>query len=238
MEQLVFELATPEPPSFDNFLPVTNGELVAVLSQFAAGALPETGILLWGASGAGKTHLLRAAVDAANAKGHAATYLAHPADLTEAGIDAASSLVAIDRVDEADAVAQGLAFTLYNAQKQRGGRVIAASRQPLAAMPVREDLRTRLGWGLVYEVLALRDDQKAAALAAYALQRGFRLGDDVIDYLLRHGRRDMPSLLAALAALDRQSLSSKRPITVQLLRSWLQRDLEWSMQKSDPTPSD
>ena len=37
------------------------------------------------------------------------------------------------------------------------------------------------------------------------------LSDDVIDYLLRHGRRDMPSLLATLAALDRQSLATKRP---------------------------
>jgi DnaA family protein len=84
-------------------------------------------------------------------------------------------------------------------------------------------LRTRLGWGLVYEVLALSDDDKPAAMAAFAEQRGFHLSADVIDYLLRHGRRDLPSLLATLAALDRASLSSRRPITVPLLKDWLRR---------------
>ena len=61
----------------------------------------------------------------------------------------AVALVVIDRVDTADADAAAAIFTLYNAQKQRGGRLIAASRTPLAALPLREDLRTRLGWGLV-----------------------------------------------------------------------------------------
>jgi DnaA family protein len=61
----------------------------------------------------------------------------------------------------------------------------------------------------------------------YAKSRGIVLPDEVIDYLLRHGRRDMPSLLATLAALDRQSLAAKRPITVPLLKTWLQRELEW-----------
>ena len=112
-------------------------------------------------------------------------------------------------------------FTLYNRLKDRGGHLLAASRTPLVALPLREDLRTRLGWGLVYEVLPLSDDDKPEAMAAFARQRGFVLSPDVIDYLLRHGRRDMPSLLATLAALDRASLSAKRPITVPLLKTWL-----------------
>jgi DnaA family protein len=78
---------------------------------------------------------------------------------------------------------------------------------------------------LVYEIVPLSDDEKPAAMAAYAAQRGFRLGDDVIGYLLAHGRRDMPALLATLSALDRHSLSTKRPITVPLLREWLQREI-------------
>ena len=56
-------------------------------------------------------------------------------------------------------------------------------------------------------------------------ERGFRLSDDVIGYLLAHGRRDMPTLVATLAALDRHSLATQRPITVPLLRDWLQHDL-------------
>ena len=85
-------------------------------------------------------------------------------------------------------------------------------------------MRTRLGWGLVYEALPLADEEKPAALATYARQRGFDLSAEVIDYLLRHGRRDMPSLLATLVELDRLSLASKRAVTVPLLKQWLQQD--------------
>jgi DnaA family protein len=83
-----------------------------------------------------------------------------------------------------------------------------------------------LGWGLVYELIPLADADKPAALAAYARGRGFRLADEVIDYLLAHGRRDMGALVGALAALDRHSLANKRPITVPMLRAWLQQDID------------
>jgi DnaA family protein len=92
-------------------------------------------------------------------------------------------------------------------------------------LPIREDVRTRLGWGLVYEVMPLSDSDKPAALLDYARRRGFALSDDVIRYLLAHGRRDMTALCTTLAALDRHSLATKRAITVPLLRDWLQREM-------------
>ena len=110
----------------------------------------------------------------------------------------------------------------------RGGQWLAATAAPPAALALRDDLRTRLALGLVFEVAALADEDKPVALAAYARERGFRLTDDVIAYLLVHGRRDMPSLVAALAALDRHSLATQRAITVPLLRGWLQRELNLS----------
>ena len=109
---------------------------------------------------------------------------------------------------------------------QCGGHLLVASRIPLAALTLREDLRTRLGWGLVYELVPLADADKPAALAAFARGRGFRLADEVIGYLLAHGRRDMGALLGVLVALDRQSLATKRPITVPMLRAWLQQDMD------------
>ena len=65
MEQLTFELAAPEPPSFANFLPGRNAEVVASLARLAAGELRETGVLVWGGPGSGRTHLLVATVAAA-----------------------------------------------------------------------------------------------------------------------------------------------------------------------------
>lgn len=238
MEQLVFELAPPEPPRLSNFLPGRNGELVAALTRFASGAGSDPGFLIWGAPGVGKTHLLRAAMALATKHGVEAHFHEGPAAVDPDPARNRASLVAIDRIDEADPVQAGRIFTLYNALRQRGGRLLAASRLPLAALALREDLRTRLGWGLVYEVLPLADEEKPEALAAYARGRGFELSAEVIDYLLRHGRRDMPSLLAALAALDRFSLAAKRPITVPLLREWLQESLRWDTQPQQSRRND
>jgi DnaA family protein len=226
-EQLVFELAAPEPPSFANFLPGRNAEALAAVTAMASGELAETGVFLWGAPGAGKTHLLRAATRAVEARGGSATYVPEPGGLLaqEPGWLATRTLVAVDGIDLATPDAQACAFTLFNGLKERGGHLVAASRLPPASLAMRDDLRTRLGWGLVYEIAPLSDAEKPAALAAYAQQRGFRLADDVIGYLLAHGRRDMPALLATLAALDRHSLAAKRPITVPLLREWLQREI-------------
>ncbi len=225
MEQLILELATPEPPAFANFVQGRNVEASATLRRFAEGECDdgETGIVLWGAPGAGKTHLLRAAVGAAKAAGRDARYVAKPADVT-AAVSTPHAFIAVDQTDSADPAAQGRLFTLYNALAASHGQLAVATRSAPATLAMRDDLRTRLGHGLIFEIVPLADADKASALAVYARERGFRLGDDVIGYLLAHGRRDMGALVAALAALDRRSLSQKRPITVPLLREWLQRE--------------
>jgi DnaA family protein len=89
-------------------------------------------------------------------------------------------------------------------------------------LKLREDLVTRLAWGLVYQVHALTDENKAQALADHATSRGFRLAPEVSDFLLTRARRDLPTLLATLDALDRYSLETRRPVTVPLARELLQ----------------
>jgi len=223
MEQLTFELAAAEPPTFANFLAGRNVEAVAALAQLARREIHETGVVVWGAAGSGRTHLLRAVVAAARPHG-AADYYSDPSHVAgESPVPGA--LIAIDDVDTADAEAQGRLFTLFNRLQATGGHLLAAAAAPPGRLPLRDDLRTRLGWGLTYEIEPLADADKSAALAGYARDRGFRLGDEVIGYLLAHGRRDMTTLVATLAALDRYSLSTKRPITVPLLREWLQREI-------------
>jgi DnaA family protein len=223
-EQLTLALAPPEPPTFANFVAGPNAEVVAHLARLAEGAVSEPVVLVWGASGAGRSHLLQAAVAAAIAAGRAAAYWAEPA-LVPAEPPDPGALVAIDEVDSADSAAQARLFTLFNALAAGGGQMLAAASSPPVQLALRDDLRTRLGWGLILEVRPLADADKPAALAGYARGRGFTLGDDVIAYLLAHGRRDMGSLVRTLAALDRHSLATKRPITVPLLRQWLQGEL-------------
>lgn len=223
-EQLILDLARPEPPTFANFVAGANREAVAALEALAAGRSRETGVLLWGAGGAGKSHLLRAAATAAQSM-RTVMYCASPRDVPVATPDPPALLV-VDAVDAADASGQGRLFTQLNALAAGHGQWLAAATLPPARLALREDLRTRLALGLVLEVTPLTDADKPQALAAYARERGFRLSDDVIGYLLAHGRRDMPSLVAALAALDRHSLATRRMVTVPLLREWLQRDLD------------
>ena len=227
MEQLVFDLVPPEPPSFASFLPGRNAEALAASARFASGDAPGTGLLFWGAPGSGKTHLLRAAVASAVARGAFATYVGDPGALVAMDPEtlAEQSLVAVDAIDAAGVEAQSRLFTLFNALQTAGHRFVGAAKVAPAMIKVREDLRTRLGSCLVLEIVPLADDEKPTALVDYARRRGFAIPDDVIRYLLAHGRRDMPALLAALMALDRHSLSTRRPITVPMLREWLQREI-------------
>lgn len=224
MEQLPFELVVPESPAFANFAVGRNDEAVDLLLRLAEGKAPASSVLLWGAPGAGRSHLLQAVVAAAVATGRPATYCASPAAAPAEPPDV-GALVAVDDIDTADTAAQGHLFTLFNRLADTGGHFAAASSAPPARLALRADLRSRLGAGLAYEIIPLADDDKPAALAAYARTRGIELDADVIAYLLAHGRRDMPSLLATLAALDRESLAAKRPITVPLVRAWMQRAL-------------
>ena len=224
VEQLTFELAGAPPATFANFVAGRNAEAVDTLARLAQHDARETGLVVWGASGAGKTHLLKAAVALALEHGREAQFLDDPSRVDDAprGRDA---FVAVDVIDRADEAAQRRLFTLYNVLAAQGGQLVAAASVPPASMSLRDDLRTRLGWGLVIEIVPLADADKPEALAAFAQARGFRLAPDAIAYLLAHGRRDMASLVRTLTALDQHSLALQRPITVPLIREWLQREM-------------
>ncbi|MCE2880338.1 MAG: DnaA regulatory inactivator Hda, partial [Comamonadaceae bacterium] len=87
---------------------------------------------------------------------------------------------------------------------------------------LRDDLRTRLGWGHVFALQILNDAQRRAVLRRQADSRGILLGDDVIDFILSRFTRDMSHLMQLLDQLDGYSLQTKRPITIALIRSMLE----------------
>lgn len=222
MKQLLLDLNAPAPPALDTFVTGQNGELLALLERVAHGAasgLSERFIYLWGEAGAGKTHLLRALGAL-----QGAVYLAGDADETALAFRPDQHLYLLDDVATLSPASQIAAFTLFNRVREHGGVLVAAGPQPPAALAVREDLRTRLGWGLIYQVHGLTDAEKIAALEHAASARGLALSHGVLPYLMTHFRRDMPSLAAMLDALDRYSLETKRPITLPLLKDLLLHD--------------
>ena len=219
VKQLVFEFTPPPPPTLDNFSVGRNAEVVQRLREVVAGA-GERFIHLWGEPASGRTHLLKATLASLERPGARLAYCAGDADLL--ALDPTRiAAAAVDDVDRLGAAAQGALFNLYNLLRERGGTLVAAANAPPARLSLRRDVVTRLAWGLVYEVHALTDAEKAQALGAAAAARGFALEPEVVQYLLTHARRDMRTLIAMVDALDRYSLEAKRPVTLPLLRELL-----------------
>jgi DnaA family protein len=200
MRQLPLPISAAAQPSLDNYLAGANAEALERVRALAAGRLAEAIVYLWGESGSGRTHLLRAAVQA------------NPA------------LVTADDVETLDAAGQQALFIAINAARDGGPGVLATGKAPPSGLELREDLRTRLAWGLVYHLKPLTDPEKARHLRAEAAHRGLELSEEVVWYLLSHLPRDLATLRAVLDRLDRHSLARKRAITLPLVRTALSKN--------------
>lgn len=222
MRQLLLDLPAEKPQTLASFVTGANAELFELLQRLEQrnpAGLDECFVYLWGDAGAGKTHLLRAL-----AASEATLYLAGDAAADAFVYQPTTTLYLIDDAHKLTPEAQIAAFALFNQVREQGGCLLAVGNVAPAALAVREDLRTRFGWGLIYQVHGLSDDEKIAALTHAASARGLTLSPGVLPYLLNHFARDMRSLSAMLDALDEYSLETKRPITLPLLRELLQRN--------------
>lgn len=199
MKQLLLDMQPPPSDSFQNFKMSANAEAVLSIQDAIRGKAPSRFVYLWGATGSGKTHLLNAA-------------------------KSQGAFVA-DNVHLLDNDSQIELFNLYNHLKDANGVLITAGLHAPSQMNLRTDLATRLAWGLVYQLQPLSDIEKREALQQHASERGMKLPDEVVDYCLRYLRRDLPSLMATLEALDNWSLQTKKPVTVPMLKKLLQLDL-------------
>ncbi len=219
MKQLLLDITPSPSPALDNFVPGHNRELLQTLDEIIAGK--ERFVYLWGATGCGRSHLLQAVVAVAARNKLNAVYIkCSSADDMNAtfGTHVAADCVAVDDVKFLNASGQISLFNLYNHIRDEGhARLLVSGPVAPAQLGLREDLVTRLGWGLVYQVHELTDDEKVRAMQKHAVSLGFDLPKEVSDYFLRHGQRDMPTLIETINALDRRSLVDQRQITVPLL---------------------
>jgi len=221
MKQLLLELDAPHPQTLDSFVIGQHAELVTLLQLFARRApssFGERAVYIWGDTGAGKSHLLHAL-----AQGTTARYINAATPPAEMEYAAGMSLYVLDDCQKFDELQQIAAFNLYNQVKEHAGYFVAAGNLPPALLNVREDLRTRLGWGLIYQLHGLSDEEKIAALAHAASARGVTIPGGVLPYLITHFRRDMPSLSGMLNAAIDLSLETNHPITLPFLRDVIQQ---------------
>ena len=199
MEQLLLNIKLPIQKTFENFIVGNNKECFDVLQNFI---LPDNDIFfiyIWGESGSGKSHLAEAVQN--------------------------KNITIIEDIDQADQSKQIDIFNLYNEHKAAHKKLLVTGNNNPNKMMLRDDLASRLSWGLVYKLSLLSDIEKKLALNRYSKDRGLNLKVEIIEYLLRYYKRDLHSLIATLDALDRWSLKTKRPITIPLLKEMNQKNL-------------
>jgi DnaA family protein len=242
--QFALDISHTPKPSLSNFLAGENlalhSTLLAITKSWEINAprsasenpLNQRWIYWWGPEGSGRTHLLGAIGDAAQQKDLKCFPLTPTEPISWVSLEEnlpalcscdTPSVITVDDVDRLDERLVASLFRVLNAvQGSKAIHIFMAGNAAPGALRLREDLRTRLGWGLIFQTHLLGDDGKIEALQQAAQARGLVLSSDVLPWLLNRFYRDMPSLMALIDALDAYSLETKRAVTLPLVRELLQ----------------
>ncbi len=223
MQQIALDMGLAPVPSLKGTIVGCNAAAIEHLRLWAESPTrAPVPTYLWGESGSGKSHLLLACAQAIESGGGKVGWL-RAGEPEPPEFDPSWAAVLMDDVHHYGAVQQHAAFKWFVESQSRQRWVLAAGAQPVADLPLREDLRTRLGWGHVYQLQVLSDADRRAVLRQQADERGVFLKDDVMDFILVRFSRDLSSLAQLLDQLDRYALAQKRPITVPLVKAMLEQ---------------
>jgi DnaA-homolog protein len=223
MQQIALDIGLVPSASLANFLVGPNEAALRHLRLWTSNALRSpVPTYLWGYTASGKTHLLKAVREALRGQGAQVGWI--DATVHEPPeFNPAWSAVLLDDVHLYTAVQQHAAFNWFiNAQTEQRW-VLGAGALPPADLQLRDDLRTRLGWGHVFALHVLTEPERRAVLRREADARGVFLSDDVMDFMLSRFSRDLGSLMQLLQQLDGYALSTKRAITIPLIKSMLEQ---------------
>ena len=230
MKQLALDIGLVTGPSLANYFAGPNEAALQHLRLWAgAGSSQATRApvptYLWGEEGSGKSHLLKAVRAALREQGANVGWF-DPGVHDRPEFDERWSAVLLDDVHLYSTAQQAVAFNWFvNAISPGSGTqrwVLAAGSLPPADLPLRDDLRSRLGWGHVFQLQSLDEAARRAVLRQEADARGIFLGDEVMDYMLSRFSRDLGSLMQLLNQLDAYALQAQRAITIPLLKAMLE----------------
>lgn len=228
MKQLALDIGLSTDPTFANFFSGPNDAVVRQLQQWADSPLESpVPTYLWGNEASGRTHLLKAVSEAL--RGHGASSGWMDASMLEPPeFNEAWSAIIMDDCHLYTPQQQRVAFNWFvNAVSTDDGQprwVLASGDAPPADLSLREDLRTRLGWGQVFHVQALADAGRQTVLRRAAEERGLHLSDEVMAFMANRFSRDLSSLMHLLEHLDQYALRTQRAITIPLIKSMLENE--------------
>ena len=226
MKQIALDIGLATGPTLQSFFAGPNeaalGHLILWVGEKSnSGSRSPVPTYLWGSDGSGKTHLLKAVQAALREQGATVGWLdatlQEPPEFNEGW-----AAVLMDEVHLYNSVQQHAAFNWFvNAQTHQRW-VLGAGQLPPADLKLRDDLRTRLGWGHVFQLHVLSEPERRAVLRKAADARGVFLGDEVMDFMLTRFSRDLGSLMELLELLDGYALQTKRGITIPLIKSMME----------------
>ena len=225
MKQIALDIGLPTGPTLAGFFAGPNEEALKHLTLWvgkdAASVLRSpVPVYLWGSHGSGKTHLLKAVQEALREQGATVGWL-DASVMEPPEFDERWAAVMMDDVHLFTAVQQHAAFNWFvNAQTHQCG-VLGAGASPPADLKLRDDLRTRLGWGHIFQLHVLSEQERRAVLRQAAQTRGVSLSDEVMDFMLTRFSRDLGSLMELLDLIDGYALQTKRGITIPLIKSMM-----------------
>jgi DnaA family protein len=228
MKQLALDIGLASPPTLDNFFAGPNLAALGHLRLWTASpSRSPVPSYLWGESGSGKTHLLQAVQHALKEQGAQVGWLdAHTLQPPE--FNDGWAAVLMDDVHLYNTAQQNTAFNWFvNALTPRTGSprwVLAAGALPPADLKLRDDLRTRFGWGHVNALQVLDEPERRSVLRQEADARGLFLSDEVMSYMLNRFSRDLGSLMQLLNHLDQYALQTQRALTIPLVRAMLESE--------------
>ncbi len=226
MKQIALDIGLNSGPSLANFFAGPNQAALQHMQLWASNdKRSPVPTYVWGESGSGKTHLLRAVQAALRDQGCPAGWM--DGSVTDpTPFDDAWRVVILDDVHLYTAIQQHAAFNWFvNSTTPGDGQqrwVLAAGQMPPSDLTLREDLRTRLGWGHIFQLQVLSESERRAVLRQHADARGIFLSDDVMDFMLNRFSRDLSSLIQLLDQLDGYALQTQRAITIPLIKAMLE----------------
>jgi DnaA family protein len=230
-QQLSLGVSLNDDATFDNFYApdlARNALVVDGLRQ----QVEDTGesfVYLWGAPGSGLTHLLQASCHYAQTRGQSIQYLPLRDMVGYAPAEIFSGLESLDLVclDCLASIAgrpdwELAIFNLYNLLRESGRKLLVAAEHSPRELAINlEDLRSRLQWGVTYQVHNLSDDDKQQALQLRARARGLELNDEVAQFIIQRLPRDTNELFWQLQRLDHASLAEQRKLTIPFVKKVL-----------------